>query len=100
MSQAFPNTISRGAAVTRTGADGDGHHLVHGEGVRRASQSCGESGVLAARRFPVAARAWLTLWPSSPEQRSRPLFLRSVVGVSATFRCPTPPLGTPPSTHT
>ena len=48
MGQAFPDTISRTAAVVAPGADGVGDHLVHGQGVRRASQPCGEHRVRAA----------------------------------------------------
>ena len=59
MGEAFPNTISRTAAVTAPGLMVHGDHPVHGQGVRRPSQSRGEHRVLASRRLPLAARARL-----------------------------------------
>ena len=49
MGQAFPNTISRTAAVTAPGLDGAGRDPVHGQGVGRASQPGGQRRLLAAR---------------------------------------------------
>ena len=71
MGQAFPNTISRTAAVVAPGADGAGDHPVHGQGLRRPSQPGGEYRVRAARGLPVAAGTRLhrgsvgrgALWP-------------------------------------
>ena len=59
MSQAFPNTITRTAAVVRAGVDGDGDHLVHGQGVGGAPEPGGQPRLLAARRLSVAASAGL-----------------------------------------
>ena len=59
MGQAFPNTISRTAAVAAPGPDGDGRHLVHGQGVRRASQSGSQPRVRSSPRLPVATGAGL-----------------------------------------
>ena len=39
MGHAFPNTISRTAAVVAPALDGHGHHLVHGQGVGRPPES-------------------------------------------------------------
>ena len=64
MGQAFPNTISRTAAVTAPGLMVHGDHLVHGEGLRRASEPCGEPRVRAAGRLPVAAGARLHRGPA------------------------------------
>ena len=59
MGQAFPDTISRTAAVVAPGLMVMGDHLVHGQGVGRTSQPGGQHRVLAARRLPVEARAGL-----------------------------------------
>ena len=84
MGQAFPDTISRTAAVDRARADGDGDHLVHGQDLGRPPEPGGEHRVRAAGRLPVVARpgyivvqlggATLAAW-----------FLQAVVHVSASF---------------
>ena len=58
MGEAFPNTISRTAAVVAR-PDGAGDHPVHGQGVGRPPQPGGELRVRASRRLPVAACARL-----------------------------------------
>ena len=48
----------------RAGADGDGDHPVHGQGVRRASEPGGERRLRAARGLSVAAGAGLHRRPA------------------------------------
>ena len=59
MGQAFPNTITRTAAVVAPGLMVMGDHHVHGQGVGCAPEPGRQRRVLAARRLSVAARARL-----------------------------------------
>jgi hypothetical protein len=49
MGQAFPDTISRTAAVRRTGTDGHVDHLVHGQGLRCPPEPRGKHCLRAPR---------------------------------------------------
>ena len=85
MGQAFPGHDQPHRRCRRAGADGHGHHLVHGQDLRRAPQPRGQSIAFALRRdFPwrrvpgyiVAQLAGATL---------AALFLRAVINVSAKY---------------
>ena len=87
MGQAFPDTISRTAAVRRAGTDGDGDHPVHGQGLRRAPQPGGQPRVRAPRRLPVASRPRL----HRRAARRRDARLPVPAARSSTCRPPTAP---------
>ena len=90
MGHAFPGVISRTAAVVAPALMVHGHHLVHGQDLRRAPQPGGVSIAFALRRdFPwrrvpgyiVAQLAGATL---------AALFLHAVINVSAIVRVQLP----------
>ena len=54
MGEAFPNTITRSAAVVAPGLMVMGDHHVHGQGLGRPPQPRSQRRLLAARRLPVA----------------------------------------------
>jgi hypothetical protein len=59
MGAAFPNTISRTAAVVAPGLMSAGNHHVHGEGLGRSPEPRGQHRVRAAARLSVASGAGL-----------------------------------------
>ena len=84
MGQAFPNTISRTAAVVAAGSDGAGHHLVHGQ-VSGADLNPAVRLAFAARRDLPWIRVPGYIVVQLAGAILACLFLQQVVGVSATY---------------
>jgi aquaporin Z len=85
MSQAFPNTITRTAAVVAcTRLDGDGDHHVHGQGVGGAPEPQRERRLLAPRKLPWRRVPGYIIVQLAGATVAA-LFLRDVIKVSAKY---------------
>ena len=85
MGQAFPNTISRTAAVVAPGSDGDGDHPVHGQGVGRAPEPCRQRRVLRCAATSPGGACRATSSSSWSARRSPACSSSAVIDVSATY---------------